>query len=431
MNGSPRERNGARLEDLLVATADRYPARPAMVDAWGSLSWRDLAAGVERARAGLAAAGLRPGEVVALSLPNGAAFVSAFLAVASLDGVALPLHPDTNQAEAEDALARARARWRVAREEEEGACPDGPRFLRYSDLLRRGSSPILRGEGDPGRTAILLLASGSTGRPRLIPRTHANLVAESRQFAGALRVLPEDAILAAVSLQHARGLGHCLLASLGTGAKLVLAEGSEHARTVEAIRRERVTLLPGPTAQFAALAGTPGIATADLASVRVAFSAGAPLAPGVFEGFLGRFGIPVRRLFGCSEAGSVSIDLDPNPSRTAGSVGRPMEGVGVEVRRPDGSRCGAGVSGEIAIRGPALSPGYLGDAERNVRQFRRGWFFPGDLGWFDGEGRLWIEGRTTSFADASGKEALARNGLRSLLRKDLSTPTEGTSAPAA
>ena len=148
-------------------------------------------------------------------------------------------------------------------------------------------------------------------------------------------------------------------------------------------------MFPGVPMQFAHLAEAP--VAADLSHLRLCFSAGTALPRETFDAFLRRFGVPVRQLYGCTEAGTLTANLDADPVAACGSAGRPVGEV--EVRIEDG---------EIAVRSPAMTRGYSDDEELNRQVFRDGWFLTGDMGRLDDDGRLWVAGRKKRLIEVAG-----------------------------
>jgi long-chain acyl-CoA synthetase len=256
--------------------------------------------------------------------------------------------------------------------------------------------------GGPDAPALFAFSSGSTGTPKGMLRTHANLASEANQFFDTVGVSEDDVILAAVALFHAHGLGNCLLASVRSGAAMVLLDRFQRDEMLGLIERERVTVFPAVPFMCQTLAETRRASGTDVGSLRLCFTAGAPLARATFDGFLARFGVPVRQLYGCSEAGSVTINLDDDVAATAASVGRPMKGVEVAVVGEHDESLGPGETGDIVFASPALTAGYVGvDAEANDA-FRDGWFRTGDVGHLDETGNLYVTGRTKLFISTSG-----------------------------
>lgn len=250
-----------------------------------------------------------------------------------------------------------------------------------------GTSPL---RPVPPETDVLQgFSSGSTGAPKRILRTQANLAEEARHFTTAVGLGAGDVILATVPFFHAHGLGNCVQAAVRSGATLLIRE-FEPRPVLQALADERVTVVPGVPFMFRMLAETRTDAAPALASLRLPFTAGAPLPGAVFEAFEQRFGLQIRQLYGCSEAGSVTMNLEPDVSQTRETVGAALPGVDLAVFEETGGRCAPGQEGEIAFASPALGRP-VGDGHGDA--FRGGRFFTGDLGRLDPAGRLTITGR--------------------------------------
>ena len=384
------------LAALLAATAERHGARRALAWKGGELRWSELAACVN-ARAGvLHAEGVTRGRAVALLLGNGPHFVVDFLAVAQCGAVAVPLNPGFKTDEVAGCLAGCDV---AAVVHEDGAMEVAlgatERVAHAATLLplaaldaRAETAHREPHEGD----ALFAFSSGSTGTPKRIVRTQANLVAEAEHVTAATSLGPDDAILGVVPFHHAHGLGNCVLAALRSGAALVTEPSFDPRRTLATIERERITVFPGVPFLFRLLAEVRSQESPDLSSLRLCFSAGAALPAPVFEAFDKRYGVPVRQLYGCSEAGSLTLNLDPDAAGTAATCGRALGEVTVQIRNEQGAPCDTGVVGEVVVTSPTL-----GRSDDDHASFRDGRFFSGDLGSLDAAGRLTLHGRTKLF----------------------------------
>ena len=138
--------------------------------------------------------------------------------------------------------------------------------------------------------------------------------------------------------------------------------------------------------------------------MRLCFSAGAPLEKEVCKGFHHRYGQYIRQLYGSTETGSVTINLDEDIENTLDSVGRAMPPAEASVFDESDHQVLPGETGAMGIRGPAMAKGYEGLPEQTASSFRNGFFFPGDIGRFDHEGRLYITGRSTFFINVGGNK---------------------------
>jgi len=396
------------LSHLLETTALRCGSQSAVRWRGGSIAYDRLAEAV-RARAEVFAGhGVGPGRAVVLLLPNSPDFVIDFFAIAARGAVAIPLNPQFKPDEVEACLAGCDAAAIVA---SETASP-----VAREVASRSGSTPAVfvssgasgaAAHGMPGELAASQVAgdvlhgfsSGSTGTPNRVVRTQANLVHEAEHFTAAIGLGPEDVIFGAVPFHHAHGFGNCVLAAVRSGATLVIDEAFEPRRALTTIEREGVTVFPGVPFIFRMLAETRPDRSIDMSAMRLCFSAGAALPLQVFEAFDKRFGKPVRQLYGCTEAGSVTINLDPDATGTSGSVGHPMGEVKLEIVDDEGSPLGRGEVGEVVISSPAL-----GRSSAQSESFRGGRFFSGDLGRLDVGGHLILVGRKKLFVStAAGK----------------------------
>ena len=257
----------------------------------------------------------------------------------------------------------------------------------------------------PDDPAVFQYSSGSTGRPKRVPRTHRHLRAEADGYAAAIGLTAEDKIFCTISLFHTYGMGCCLLAAVRSGATLVLFDDPnpfvlQRGRALALIERERATVFPGVPFTFRMLAEAPE--SADLSSLRQCFSAAAALPRSTFRAFHERFGVPVRELYGCTEAGCVTVNVDDDADGTVGSVGTPIEGVELRIADEAGEPVEEGRIGEVLIRSAAMASGYADAGELNADAFRDGWFRSGDRGRLDTHGRLFLTGRTKLLIDVRG-----------------------------
>ena len=150
-----------------------------------------------------------------------------------------------------------------------------------------------------------------------------------------------------------------------------------------------MTVFPGVPFHYRHLADVP--THANLSALRLCFSAGTALPRETFDAFARRFGIAVRQLYGCTEAGTLTVNLDPDPVATFASVGKPAGAVRVRIE-----------DDEIVVSSPAMTRGYTDDPELNRRAFRDGWFYTGDTGRFDQIGRLYVTGRRKLLIEVAG-----------------------------
>jgi long-chain acyl-CoA synthetase len=197
----------------------------------------------------------------------------------------------------------------------------------------------------------------------------------------------------------------CLFNFPDSGAALVLLEDPhpfvlKRGRALEVIERERATIFAGVPFNYRLLADAPG--EADLSSLRWCYSAGTALPRPAFDAFRERFGIAVRQLYGCTEAGLMTINVEPDPEESFASVGTPAPGVRFAVVDEDGAPLPLGEEGELVVSSPGLTGGYVDMPDVNRQAFRDGFYFTGDLGRIDSLGRVFITGRKKLLIEVAG-----------------------------
>ena len=379
---------------------------PSLTFRHARVSGEDLCEQADRLAGGLAARGIASGDAVAILLPNGVAAAAAVLALGRLGAVAVPLSPQSKPAELEFVSRDARVA-AVLTDDRGAARVEGlaARTIIGLEALIEDHTPVAASVR-PDDVAVYQYSSGSTGRPKRVPRTHAQLAAEARAYAAATGLTADDTILCAIPLFHSYGLGCCLLAAAHSGAALALLAASQpfaiqREAALDVLEREGVTVFPAVPFMLRILAEAPR--AADLSALRLCFSAASALPPETFAAFHRRFGVPVRQLYGLTEAGAVTVNADGEPWATARTVGRPLPGVELDILDSAGRPLGPGRIGEVAIRSPAMTRGYAGvDDAVNQQAFAGGRFLTGDRGRVGEDGRLVLTGRRKLVIDVRG-----------------------------
>ncbi|MEO6029019.1 MAG: AMP-binding protein [Candidatus Binatia bacterium] len=384
---------------LLDDAVARVPTRRAVADELRTLDYRTLQRRVAAAAECLRAEGLGRGDRIALELPSSVAFVESFLAILATGAAAMPVPSTARAGELRALFAEADVRALVTAVDDHRHVA-ALTFSADADGLRRvagGSASAHQRTADrtppaPDDVALIATSSGTTARPHLVSRTHANLWWEAQNFSASTEIDSADVVLGVVPLSHAHGLGNAFLAALRAGASLVLRPRFLRRQTLDLLATERVTLFPAVPFMLRMLAATDRRRTWDLSALRLCVSAGAPLPAEIFEAFHARFGVRVRQLYGLTEAGSVTCDLAPDAAVDAATVGRPLGNVVVTIERADGTIAAPGEVGEIVIRSAAAE----GGATRPLRTH--------DLGRADASGALTITGRTSLFINSAGNK---------------------------
>ncbi len=421
------------LAQMLRETGKKYPKKTAIICDEAKLTYQELYAKVVGLSKGLRFTGVQQSDCVAILLPNCPEFVISFFAIARLNAIALPLNPAFKENEIKYYLADGNVRAIITDITRAELCRQVISQLRVKidiividgfHLCGLYFNDLIESEFEPDKNpapyqgdVLYQYSSGSTGKPKRVCRTQKNLYHQALNCTATLNITASDNILAIVPMFHAYGLGECLLAAARTGATLIILEQFfkesyaiempfifRRPRVLELIEKDKVTVLPGVPYIFSILAGTPPEAKADLSSLRLCISAGNFLSKDIFDKFLMRFGIPLRQLYGCTEAGAVAINLDSEAELNYDSIGLPMKNVEILVMDEEGNEVPNGTPGEIVIKSQTLTRGYHNLPEVNKEAFRCGHFFTGDLGKKDEKGRLYLTGRKKIFIDTGGQK---------------------------
>jgi acyl-CoA synthetase (AMP-forming)/AMP-acid ligase II len=420
----PVEVGGATLHRMVLEAAARFGDRPALVDGGSgtTVSYRLLAGRVGAVAAGLAARGFRPGDALALWAPNLPQWAGVALGAMAAGGTVTGASPGASERELTAHLAdagasvvvtapslvpaaRAAAAAAGTREVVVLGEADGDTPIR--NLLAAGEA-IDRPwpELDPV-TAVGLLpySSGTTGLPKGVLLTHANLVTSVRQVGSGLRISERDTLLAVPPFSHVMGFLVTLAVPLCAGATVVTMPRFEPGRLLELLERHRVTVLVGAPPMLRVLTGHPAAAAAGLGALELVVCGGAPLAAAAQQALAARLpGATVGQAWGLTET-TVGLSMpDRATGSVPGTVGRVMPNT--ELRVVDvatGRDLGAGQPGELLARGPQVMAGYLGRPDATAAMVDPdGWLRTGDLGLVDGDGNVVIVDRLKELIKVSG-----------------------------
>lgn len=394
------------LHHRLGSAASAHPHRIALVDEPRRIAYGPLWDQARAFAAALQSLGMEPGQRLAIVLPNCIEAVVACYGGWIAGAVVVPLNVQ--------ARARDLGQWLSHCGAAAVACAavdeDLAQALREMPLapaclvvdadagpsgFRTGATPIRDSEAAVPGTALILYTSGTTGDPKGVTLTHANLLANVAAVIDYLALSANDSVLSPLPFYYAYGAS-VLHTHLVSGARVVLARNLlfPH-QLMEQACSERVTGLSGVPSTYALLLDRVALGDYDLSSLRYLTQAGgampAALAKRLHES------IPHARLFlmyGQTEATSRLTWLPPDRfEQKAGSVGIPVDGTALKIMAEDGSQAGVGEHGEVWAKGPGVMPGYWKNPEASASVLQHGWLRTGDLGFLDEDGFLFLLGR--------------------------------------
>ena len=402
------------LLDLLRLAAEQNPLETAVVEGNSATDYQSLQRKVAFLATQLQAAGVRHGDRVALLFPNSLEFVTSFLAIVSLGAIAVPLNHQYQPLDIIRILGSCAVSLLVTCAELASLCRQALTEYRETCALflvgdrglpcgpETNPSDNLNISIDADAPVMYLLSSGSTGAPKRIGRTHANLCFELDSFIKALEVTQHDRILGVAPFSHVNGLTRSMMASMAAGAALYPLAKFDRQLVAETVEKQKITIFIGVPFMFAVLAKSNFRRQPDFSSLRLCVSASAPLPAKLNREFHEKFGIYVRQLYGSTETGSISVDLGPDIERSLDSVGKPIAGVEVEIFTETGKPAQTDEIGEIAVKSPAAIKSYDGCEELNREAFKNNYFLTGDLGRRDQRGLLYLVGRKKLFINKAG-----------------------------
>lgn len=419
-------RNETQRRYLECNAAER-PDAPAFVLPDRTLNWKELRDTAERVAKGLWQLGLRPGDVVALQLPNIPEFAIANLAVTWFGGVVQTIHMPYRDAELQTLINHGRSRaivcmgaakdWSAAGAALEmqpqlptlkhviavGETPDGA--IPFAGLVAGDPDMEIGHEPSGADPHLLLYTSGTTSSPKGVPLNSHNMLSNARMSAPEKGLTADDRILSAAPFTHLYGL-YAFHLGIVTGMANLLLPAFSPPALAGAIEEMKPTAVWFAPAHAAAMTAAGLIGKHDFGSMKMCLFAGSAAPPAMLQALQEAWpGCRVCQLWGMTElqAGMFTRPED-GIGKSAVFAGRASPGSTVRVADPEtGEERPRGEEGEIQIRGPMVFPGYLRNREANETAFTADRFFKsGDLGYMDEDGFVAITGRIKDIINRGG-----------------------------
>ena len=434
------------IPNLARSAAARFGDDEAVVDGEVRLTFTDLWAAARQAGRAFLAAGVAPGDRVAIWAPNVHEWVVALLGLQAAGAVVVPINTRYKGDEAAYLLRASRAKVLVGVDGFLGT--NHLALLEGHDLPHLERTVVLRGDGPAGaqrwdaflaegeavpdgeldaRLAALgpddasdiLFTSGTTGNPKGVVCTHGQTLRGYADWAAIVGLRRDDRYLVVNPFFHSFGYKAGIVAALTEGATIVPQAVFDIPQAMANVATHRITALPGPPAIYQTLLNHPDLDRAATSSLRLAVTGAAPVPVELIERMKAELGFEtVVTAYGLTEAcGIVSVCWpDDPPERISATSGRAIPGVEVRVVDDDGREVPRGKPGEIVVRGYNVMRGYFEDPERTAEAIDAdGWLRTGDIGTMDGDGYVTITDRKKDMFICGGFNAYPAEIERVLL----------------
>lgn len=418
------------IPQLVLRAAELYNSDVAIEDDGEKISYAELATRALAVSKSLIAAGVTPGDRVAIWLPNCANWVIASLGLQMAGAILVPLNTRMKPTEAADILARSGTKLLFVMGDFLGV--DYPAALAkvlpvnveaqviVSARAATSSNPLrltqtwqqflAMGNNQTSEVALeranavkpddiadLMFTSGTTGKPKGVMSSHRSCLLAFTQFVEILGIEKGDRYLVVNPFFHAFGYKAGWLTCLIAGATILPHKVFDADEVIERISKDKITVLPGPPTLYLSMLSHPKLEYTDLSSLRVAVTGAATIPPVLIERMRSELGFKiVTTAYGLTECGGLATICNPDEdvntiSTTSGSA---IKGTQISIQSNSGQPLGIGVQGEICIKGFHVMQGYFQNATATAEAIDNdNWLHTGDIGMLDERGNLTITGR--------------------------------------
>jgi len=395
-----------------------------------TLTFRGLGESCAAVRAMLSARGLAPGAHISLVMPNGLATLRLLLGAMSggfcVNPVNLLSQPEQMRYvldHSDSSLVFATPDWSSKVRD---LVKDLPRPIQVVEVdpdseslpdEERGHSRVGGNPISPDSLALLMYTSGTTGKPKGVMLSQANLAANAHAISAEHRLGPSDRVTAILPLYHINAFAVTMLAPLAHGGSLAMPARFSAGKFWDLVDRFECTWLNMVPTIVSFLLEGPAPRRESIAKVRFCRSASAPLPPEHLLAFQKKFGVSVIETMGLTETVAPAFSNPYEPERRkVGSVGQPS-GCEAKIVDAEGNDLPDGVPGEIVIRGPQVTGGYYKNEGATADAFfAGGWFRSGDIGIRDADGFFFVTGRIKELIIKGGENIAPREIDEVLLR---------------
>jgi 2,3-dihydroxybenzoate-AMP ligase/mycobactin salicyl-AMP ligase len=436
---------GITLGEMLDRTSEIYPYKEALVASEVRLTYQQLRDWTDRAAIAFLELGIEKLDRVLLQIPNWAEFVYAYYGLHKIGAIPVMCIPRFSEREMEHFCEVTEAKaWVVplhyekidyltmiqsfqsrpfflkhiltiiSHEEKGVPLPDGVLsfndFLKKVDLKKYPKDYLQSFKPDPDEICHLMPTGGSTGLPKIVPRTHNDWFCNVEYRAKAWQRSPHDITLIATPITHNMAIEVSMNPTFLTGGKLVMIPSTRPKEILEAIEKERVTTMILVVAQLQQVVEYPDLNQYDLSSLKVIAGAGSHVPAELIKKVYERIGCKFYNVFGMSEGPCAQTRYEDPEDVILHTVGWPICPYDeFKVIDAKDNELPQGKEGELVARGPCIFRGYYKAEAENREAFTTdGFFRTGDIAKFDEEGRLIITGRKKDIIIRGGENISAK-----------------------
>jgi len=395
------------LFSILEDAAQKWPEDAAVIHGGRSFSYAELHRAAESLALELRQAGVRAGDKVGVVFPNSPEMIIAVFAVLRADGIVIAISPGSTAAEVANLTEELEVNAFCSGDQFKSRMPGGGRHRseaailkgRRSFWIQRAAGPAAaQGERDrllKTGAAVIRFTSGSTSKAKGVMVSHAALLQCGRAYAQTYSIVQGETVLCLLSMAHAMGMP---LACLLQGAAIVMVNALEEEALPRLVREYPDATVYGMPMFYRMALNMQAVTAGDCRAVKYFISTAIALPRGVSEAFREKFGREILQHYGVVECcGPIMANLNEDKSKR-GSVGKISQGYEIKLLAGDAEASGAGIVGEMYVRGPSLFEGYY----KPWRLRDEEWFKTGDVARCDADGYYWIVGRTKEVINVGG-----------------------------
>jgi long-chain acyl-CoA synthetase len=398
-----------RIDALPRRWARERPDAVAIRDGARAVGWRGLVDAIDACARCLQGEGVRPGDRVLIVAENSLAQIASLFAASTLDAVAVPVNPRLSPRELDAIRAHAEPRATlyavgVAQEVDAHANRNGARDVEVEGVGTVGIGVSNDEAASLPDVAAIVYTTGTSGAPKGVMLTHANLTFIASVSSRLRELGPSDRIYGALPIYHVYGLASMLLGACCAGACLHVVPRFDARHALDAIAFG-LTIVQGVPAMYTRmLEQLPADARATAPRLRYLYAGGSPLDPALKRAVEDRFGLALHNGYGLTETSPTVSQTRLDAPRADTSVGPPIPGIEVRIVDTDERDVSAGAVGELWVRGPNVMRGYYRDPQATAAAITSdGWLHTGDLARQEADAALFIVGRS--------KDLIIRSGL--------------------